>query len=152
MMKKITAICALCATMMLCACQDGGNDEKAMALLAQATGHLEKKQYAECLQLIDSLRKTYPKAIAARKEALALYQQAQLQRAQQHVALTDGALQDAERRYQAMRHQVEALKATGEATAAQLTQLTRMRMLRDSLQTVFDVECAKIRYIKKKMQ
>ena len=51
-----------------------------------------------------------------------------------------------------MRQQVEALKATGEATAAQLTQLTRMRMLRDSLQTVFDVECAKIRYIKKKMQ
>ena len=39
MMKKITAICALCATMTLCACQDGGNDEKAMALLAQATGH-----------------------------------------------------------------------------------------------------------------
>ena len=65
---------------------------------------------------------------------------------------TDGALQEAERRYQAMRQQVEALKATGEATAAQLTQLTRMRMLRDSLQTVFDVECAKIRYIKKKMQ
>ena len=152
MMKTFTAICALCAALLFSACQDGSDDEKAMALVMEATRHLEKQQYAACLQLIDSLRSAYPKAIEARKAALALYQRAELQRAEQHVAQTDGALQEAERRYGAMKQQVEALKAAGEATAEQLTQLTRMRMLRDSLKTVFDVECAKIRYIKKKMQ
>ena len=38
------------------------------------------------------------------------------------------------------------------ATAEELTALTRKRMLRDSLQTQFDVLCAKIKYIHKRQK
>lgn len=51
-----------------------------------------------------------------------------------------------------MKKTVEDLKSKGIATAEQLKQLTLTRVKRDSLKTVFDVECAKIKYINKRMK
>ena len=81
-----------------------------------------------------------------------LYQKAELKRAQGIVERADTALQHVEREYQEMKAQVDKLRETGAATVEQLRAVNLMRVKRDSLKTVFDVECAKIKYIKKKME
>ena len=65
---------------------------------------------------------------------------------------TDRALQKIESEYEQMKKIVEDLKSKGMATAEQLRNLTLTRVKRDSLKTVFDVECAKIKYINKRMK
>lgn len=65
---------------------------------------------------------------------------------------TDRALQKIESEYEQMKKTVEDLKSKGMATAEQLRNLTLTRVKRDSLKTVFDVECAKIKYINKRMK
>jgi len=83
---------------------------------------------------------------------LKLYQQMSLKAAQQTVESADKALQAVNSAYTKMQAAVNELRERGEATAEQFTSLTLLRMKRDSIQTVFDVECAKIKYIKAKMR
>ena len=51
-----------------------------------------------------------------------------------------------------MREKVEADKAALKATPEELTQLTRMRIWRDSIRTQFETLGAKIHYIRQKQK
>ena len=140
-----------CAALPLCSCGGDNVAKKAEEMLEQAKGEFGSGHYEEALSTIDSLRKDYPTAVEARKAALKLYQEVELKRSQLSIEQADKALQKIEAEYNRMKATVDGLKEKGEATAAQLTAVTKMRMLRDSLRTVFDVQCAKARYIKNRM-
>lgn len=99
------------------------------------------------LATIDSLRKTYPDIVDVRRKALALYQNISLKKAQEELEETDRQLQEVNATYEMIRETVERRKAALQATADDLQTLTLMRIKRDSLQTRFDVQCAKIKYI-----
>ena len=137
--------------MMLVAC--GGNTQKeAEELLTQANKQFEQKAYDKALTSLDSLRKVYPGAVDTRKKALKLRQSIELKRSQEELALVDSMLQAVSHDYRYQQQKVEKDKQELRATAEELTMLTRTRMRRDSLQTRFDVLCAKIRYIHKKQK
>ena len=150
--RNLTAVFAACAMLSLTACGDNALEKKAETLLEQARSEFEHGDYRKATATIDSLRKSCPKAIEARKKALKLYQEVELKRARLNVESTDTILQRVEREYQELKKKVDALKEKGAATAEQLREVTLMRVKRDSLKTVFDVECAKIKYIYKKMK
>jgi soluble lytic murein transglycosylase-like protein len=138
-------------TAMLVAC--GSNTQKeAEQLLEQANTQFEQKQYERALSAIDSLRKIYPNAIDTRKKALKLQQSIELKRAQEELALVDSMLQAVSHDFRYQQQKVEKDKQELRATADELTMLTKTRMRRDSLQTRFEVLCAKIRYIHKKQK
>ena len=124
--------------------------EEANKLLEEAETMYEKKQYAEALQVLDSLRYIYPTAIHARHEALKLKQDISLKQAQEELALVDSALQAVNANYKYLQNKVEREKADLSVTPQSLDLLTRTRIKRDSLQVQFDVLCAKIKYINKK--
>ena len=113
------------------------DDQKAAPMLAKIDSLYEKGRYKEVLDSIVSLRTTYPSAVETRKKALVIWQNASLKIAQEDVARTDVMLQETLRK-------IEAETDLGKANL--------LRVKRDSLKTVFDVECAKIKYIKKKME
>lgn len=147
-----TAMLAFCATLAVTGCGENATEKKAGELLEQAQQLFDKGDYVKATAAIDSLRKNFPEALEARKKSLRLYQEAELKRAQGIVERADTALQHVEREYQEMKAQVDKLRETGAATVEQLRAVNLMRVKRDSLKTVFDVECAKIKYIKKKME
>ena len=135
----------------LVGCSDNKQNE-AGQLLELATERFEAGQYQQALEAIDSLRKVYPNSIDARKRALKLYQNIELKSAQEELALVDSALEAVKHDYDYQRQKAERDKAELRATPEELTMLTKTRMRRDSLQTRFDVLCAKIRYIHKKQK
>ena len=98
------------------------------------------------------MRHAYPTAIEERKEALKIHQEASLKKAQANLALTDSALQAAEREYSSIRPVVEKRHKEGTATEEELSNMNQLRKVRDSLQVVFNVECAKIKYIHKRQK
>lgn len=153
-MKAIhfTATLALCASMLLTGCGGNATEKKAGELLEQARQLLDSGDYDKATATIDSLRKNFPEALEARKKGLRIYQEAELKRAQGIVERADTALQRVEGEYQKMKAAVDRLHEKGTATVEQLRAVNLMRVKRDSLKTVFDVECAKIKYIKKKME
>jgi len=136
----------------LAACGGSNRHSEAEALLQKATEATEQGNYRRALLLIDSLRHAYPDAVDARKQALRLHQEASLKEAQADLATTDSALQAVKQEYERQQRTVDAHKQAGNATAEELTKLTRTRMLRDSLQVRFDVGCAKIKYIHKRQK
>lgn len=148
----MTAIFALIAMLLLASCGGNSIDKKAGELLNEAQAEFESGEYTKAISTIDSLRKKFPKAIEARKKALSLYQQVELKRAELRVQDADTVLQRVEQEYQKMKATVDGLKRKGAATVDQLRNVNLLRVKRDSLKTVFDVECAKIKYIKKKME
>ena len=147
-MKRIVWILL---TAMLVAC---GNDtqKEAGQLLQQANSLFEQKQYDRALTSLDSLRRLYPNSVDMRRQALKLRQNIELKRSQDELALVDSMLQAVSHDYRYQQQKVEKDKQELRATAEELTMLTRTRMRRDSLQTRFDVLCAKIRYIHKKQK
>ena len=147
-MKKILWIML---AVVLIACGDDKQKE-AEAMLTKANGHFEQGQYDRALIVIDSLRKVYPGAVDTRKKALKLQQSIELKRSQEELALVDSMLQAVSHDYRYQQQKVDKDKQELRATAEELTMLTRTRMRRDSLQTRFDVLCAKIRYIHKKQK
>lgn len=148
-MKK--EIIGLAMVALLAACADGRQKE-ADALLQQANALFEQLDYDRALSTIDSLRDIYPNAIDTRKRALRLYQSIELRRSQEELARVDSSLEAAKQSYAYLQRKVEQDKAVLAATPEELTELTLLRMKRDSLQTRFDVLCAKIRYIHKKQK
>lgn len=150
--KSITAAVAACALIMLAACGGNAAEERAGKLLDEAQAQFEKGEYAGAIATIDSLRKSCPEAIEGRKKALRLYQQVELKRARLNVEATDTVLQRVDCEYRQMKARVDSLRSKGAATEEQLRSVNLMRVRRDSLKTVFDVECAKIKYINKKME
>lgn len=132
----------------LCGCN--GEGKKAEELLGAIRTEYETGKYDDALAHIDSLRKKFPEAIEARKEALKIYQDAELKKAQTHLASLDTTLQRLRGEYDKLKTEVEQHKQQGVATAEELTRLTLRRLKLDSLQTRFDVEVAKIKYIHKR--
>ena len=139
------------AALLLTACQDSTQQE-AEGMLQRAGQLFDEQQYDRALIVIDSLRKVYPSAIETRKQALRLQQNIELKRSQEELALVDSALQAVKHDYEYQKQKVEKDKQELRATAEELTMLTKTRVRRDSLQTRFDVLCAKIRYIHKKQK
>ena len=148
-MRRIVFI--LFSACLLVACGDK-KPSGAEALLQQANSQFEQGQYDRALISIDSLRKVYPQAIEARKQALKLYQDIELKRSQEELAQVDSLLQTVTSDYNSQLAKVEEDKRQLRATSEELTQLTKTRVRRDSLQTRYDVLCAKIRYIHKKQK
>ena len=121
-------------------------------MLQKAGQQFEQKQYDRALITIDSLRKVYPGAIETRKQALILQQNIELKRSQEELAVVDSLLQVVKSDYETLKQKVEKDKQELRATPEELTMLTKTRVRRDSLQTRFEVLCAKIRYIHKKQK
>ena len=126
--------------------------EQATLLVQQAATCCEEGRLMEARVLIDSLRRTYPDVVEARKAALKLHQDVELKIAQQELARTDSLLILANRELEARQQQVDAHKADLKATAEELTLLTKTRMHRDSIRTQFEALGMKIRYIRKKQK
>ena len=131
-----------------------GNNEKEQAeqLLQEARVHLEQGQLDEARADIDSLRKTFPNIVKARKEALKLHQEIELKAAQEEMTRTDSLLQLANKKLEALQKEVEEHKAALKATPEELTLLTRTRIWRDSIRTQFETLGAKIHYIRQKQK
>lgn len=136
---------------MLVAC-DKSPQEQAALLAEQASTLCEEGQFDKARALIDSLRRTYPDNVEARKTALRLHQQVELKAAQEELLRADSLLVLANRELEALQKQVDAHKATLTATADELTLLTMTRMRRDSIRTLYETLGAKIRYIRKKQK
>ncbi len=147
-MKRIVWILLVAA---LVAC-DNSTQKEAEQLYKQASALFEQQKYDRALMSLDSLRKVYPNSVDVRKRALKLRQSIELKRSQDELALVDSMLQAVSHDYRYQQQKVEKDKQELRATAEELTMLTRTRMRRDSLQTRFDVLCAKIRYIHKKQK
>ena len=149
-MTKLTKQLILClATVWFVACGESPQ-EQAEQLAEQANACYEDGRLDEARLLIDSLRRTYPDIVEARKTALRLHQDVELKIAQQELARTDSLLVVANRELEALQQQVDAHKAALTATAEELTNLTRTRMRRDSIRTQFEAIGMKIRYIRQK--
>ena len=136
---------------MLVACSDE-KKKAAEQMLQKASLQFEQRQYDRALITIDSLRKVYPGAIETRKQALILQQNIELKRSQEELAIVDSLLQVVKSDYETLKLKVEKDKQELRATPEELTMLTKTRVRRDSLQTRFEVLCAKIRYIHKKQK
>jgi hypothetical protein len=147
-MKKIFIIIA---GLLIVAC---GNNEKKQAeqLLQEAQTHFLEGNLEAARAGIDSLRKTFPNIVEARKGALKLHQDIELKAAQDEMARTDSLLQIANKEFEAMQKEVEEHKEALKATPEELTALTRMRMRRDSIRTQFETLGMKISYIHQKQK
>ena len=137
------------AALMLAACGDNAKQE-AQKLLMEAQDHFEQGDLDAARKDIDSLRKTYPTIVEARKGALKLHQDIELKAAQDEMARTDSLLQAANQELEALQAQVDEHKKVLKATPEELTLLTRTRMKRDSIRTQFETLGMKIRYIHQK--
>ena len=148
-MKKILIF--IVAGLLMAGC---GNSEKkqAEALLQEARTQFLEGQIDAARATLDSLRKTFPTVIEARKGALRLHQEIELKAAQNEMARTDSLLQIANKELETMQKEVEEHKAALKATPEELTALTRMRMRRDSIRTQFETLGMKISYIHQKQK
>ena len=140
------------AVLLLVSCGENESQKQAEAMLEKAGVCFEQGQYDEALIVIDSLRKVFPNAIDTRKKALKLYQDIELKKTQQELAVTDSLLQAVNHDYVYQQEKVERVKAALRATPEELTMLTLTRIKRDSLRTQTEVLGAKIRYIHKKQK
>ena len=149
-MKRRLIIC-ITTTLLVIACGETPQ-EQATQLAEKAATCCEEGRLTEARALIDSLRRTYPDIVEARKAALKLHQDVELKIAQQELAYTDSMLVLANRELEARHQQVDAHKAVLKATAEELTLLTKTRMRRDSIRTQYEALGMKIRYIRKKQK
>lgn len=150
MRKELTTL--LCAALLMAGC--GKTDKEANDLLDQARVALDEQRYGDVLATIDTLRNRYPDAIEARKEALPLWQQAELLRTQKELAVTDSLLQAVGRAYDEARQRQQQADERDDVEAwkqhNRTANLLKARL--DSLQNRFDVACAKIKYIHKRQK
>lgn len=150
-MKKTLMIYALFAAFpSLISCEE--KPSEAAKLLEEIRADYEAGKYDDALLGIDSLRHAYPEAVKERKEALIIHQQASLVQAQQHLACIDSTLQVVEREYNSLKPVIEERHNNGTATRNELHHFNLLRAQRDSLQGVFNMECAKIKYIHKRQK
>lgn len=147
-----TKIFTVILVSLLIACGKNEIQKKAQDLLTEATTAYHNNQYKTAIDKIDTLRKLYPNAIDTRKQALSLYQDIELKKAQKDLEYTDSILRAITHDYDYQRDKVERDKKALNATAEELQTFTLTRMKRDSIQTQFDLLCAKIHYIHKKQK
>ena len=147
--KIFTILISSCLFLASC-----GNREKEQVaqLLSEARAHFEEGALDAARADIDSLKKTFPNIVEARKGALKLHQEIELKAAQDELAKTDSLLQIANKELEALQKEVDNHKAALKATSEELTRLTRTRIRRDSIRTQFETLGAKIRYIHQKQE
>lgn len=138
---------SLAAMLALTSCGGKDYDEKAQEWLNKAQTAADRGDYQAALAAIDSIRTNYPKAIEARKAGLELQQKVSKKQAQGHIAEVDMQLQAVTKEYNDVKARVDGLRKSGDASEELLMKMNTLRVKRDSLQTVFDVECAKVKYI-----
>lgn len=149
-MKRQNIIAAtLIALCTLASCTDKKATE-AQRLLDEAQKQYAAGAYERTLTLIDSLRSAFPEAIEQRKTALTLFQDASEKLAQQQAEATDKLLHEAENLLATLKNTVEEHKRSGSATAEELTELTLLKIRKDSLQARFDTQCATVKFIREK--
>ena len=102
--------------------------------------------------LTTACRNSHREEIEQRREALKQKQDSSLQAAQQELAIVDSTLQAVKTEYERKKAEVETHKAELKATEEELTDLTLLRVKRDSLQVQWDLLGAKIKYIRVKMK
>lgn len=149
---KLKILTLSLAAALLVACGDDNGEKAAGELLEKANTEYGNKAYDAALSTIDSLRRAYPRAVEARKAALRLHQDVSLAKAQQALAEADVRLHEVNAEYARMKAAADSAKAALRATPEQLEAVTLKRMERDSLQTRYDVECARIKYIHRKQK
>lgn len=142
-MTKLKTIIISLAAVAVCGCNSA--QKEAEELLESANYDFVHGRYDIALDAIDSLRKIYPNAIEARKQALELQQRIALKKAQEEAEEADKMYQIASRDYEVMRKAVE--KSGANAPREQIDELTRRRIERDSMKILMDTQFAKIRYI-----
>ena len=150
MTKKLIII--LSAVLFLVAC--GNTNNKAKALLDEARLALDERRYDDVLAKIDTLRNKYPRAIEERKQALPLWQKAELLRTQDELAVVDSLLAVVESAYNEVRQLQNQADKSGDQEAWKRHNRTanQLKARKDSLQNRFDEACAKIKYIHKKQK
>ena len=146
MIRLAMALAAVCA---MTACIDK-NKQEAQQILKSAQESYDKGNYHQTLSLIVSLRHSHPEAVAERKTALALWQDASEKMAQQDIETVDQLLQQAIGETDSLQMVVDEHKRAGTATAEELSRLTTLRIKRDSLQTRFDALCATVKVVREK--
>lgn len=112
-------------------------DEKAAALVQSIDSLYAQGKYADVLDSIESLRRTYPMAIESRKHALKVWQEASLKLAQTEIAQTDSALQATIALVQ---------------TSATIAERNKLGVKRDSLQARYEAMCGVVRMIRIKQR
>jgi len=137
---------------LVASCGGRYHNGKSSEWLEQAKTLADKGKYDEALAAIDSIRSNFPDDIDARRRALRLYQEINLAKSQLTISHTDSELQDVNEEYERQKAIVKGLHGSGNVTKEHLMKMNLLRVKRDSLQTVFDVECAKVKYIKAKMK
>jgi len=150
-MKRIVLLLTA-TTLLLTGCKNDNSQIQAESLLEEANTNYERGAYDEALRTIDSLRQVFPNAIETRRKALKLYQDVELKKAQEELAIADSLLQLVQHDLNYQQEKVDRDKAALRATPEELTMLTRTRMKRDSLRTQCEVLGGKIRYIHKKQK
>lgn len=151
-MKHKKIITLIGAALLMVACGASSDEEKAGKLLGDAQQQIESGEYAKALVTIDSLRKTYPNNVDARKQALTLYQEASLKMAQQDLANTDSLMAIVSEEYEQLKAKVDQDRAELKATLEETQQLNLTKARLDSLKVRFDMQCAKIKYIHKRQK
>lgn len=126
---KYTAIFALA---LLAASCTPTEEEKAAPLLTEINSLYEKGEYRVTLDSITSLRERFPKAVEARRKALAIWQEASLKMAQADVAKTDILLQEA------------TARLVGETD---LYKKNKLRVRCDSLRARYEAMCGVVKMI-----
>lgn len=125
-------LCTVFLTIFLVSCAQT-DDEKAARLLDDISRLYESGQYRQTLDSIEALRERYPKAIASRRKALGIWQEASLRMAQADVAKTDSLLQ-------ATLMQI--------AQESDLGRANQLRVRRDSLDARYQAMCGVVRMIR----
>ncbi|MBQ4632752.1 MAG: hypothetical protein IIU87_08280 [Prevotella sp.] len=147
---RYTIILAITIIAALTSCTD--NKKPAEELIGKIEKLYEGGRYTEALALIDTLRNNHPTAIQERKRGLRLKQEMELRFAQDSVQELDKLLHDVNWQYNEMKQSVDKKRAEFKATEEEYTALTKMKLHRDSIQAAFEVQCAKVRYIKKRIE
>ena len=120
--------------------------------------HSQMKRQYWCIALIAATllttgcRNSHRDEIDQRREALKQKQDSSLQAAQQELAIVDSTLEVVKAEYERRKAEVDEHKAALQATEQELTDLTLLRMKRDSLKVQWDLLGAKIKYIRQKQK
>lgn len=122
--------------------------ERATNLLEEATVAEQQGKHEKALELIDSLRHTYPKAIEQRGKAIKIYRAATEAKFQANVKIHDELVKTFDEQLSLKEKEVEEHRKAGIATEEDYTTLTTIRTIRDSIKARFDAECAVIRKIR----
>ncbi len=128
-------------------CSNNSNN-RAVQLLHEVSVANQQGQYDKALGLVDSLRRTYPKAIEQRKKTLEIYKTATEKKYQSLIKQHAEELRLLDERLAEKYRQVAEMREAGTAAERDYANLALLKKNRDSIQARFDAECAVVRKIR----